>query len=617
MANIARIVHSKTARATTGADAGRVYGEDWNAAHILTGLENIDNTSDANKPISTATQTALDTKANTSSLAAVATSGSYPDLLNKPTIPAAQVNSDWNAGSGVAQILNKPTLGTASSHAATDFALVANNLSDLASASASRTNLGIYDYDTVAIATAATIPAVQNAIRTGGYAAVGDGGGALYARIASQPTHNGKFQSADGAWWELSEVVPNEVMFGAVSTATNAVQTAAIQSMFDYVAAKPGRKGMIVAAHTITSGLTLAGGVCIEWGQGGQSTFGQGTLLKGFNGDMITMGNASVLIRPQLNGVGATYTGAGIVVTGNGDQVIKDGTVVDMAGPCISVPTTDTCSRMRVEGGVYYRHTTTDPAFVLPTAAETVGARMFLGCMCPNSVMMDIGGANDLSIIGGVCTNLLFSSNAKKVRVTGVRIANAAIPATLTVSGIQHSFAGNIISGDVTLTGSNIGWGNDNIVAGTLSDTNTGSTPNTVSIVAKAYTPAWTAATTNPTIGNGSVVGEYERDGNYVVARVTANFGSTTTFGTGTYSFSLPITPYAHARDIIGPAFAFKSGTSFFEGVAYIVSGSSTVLLLLGAAPANNVGPTVPVTWASGDRIEFEIRYRITSTGNT
>ena len=35
---------------------------------------------------------------------------SYNDLDDKPTIPAAQVNSDWNAVSGVAEILNKPTL---------------------------------------------------------------------------------------------------------------------------------------------------------------------------------------------------------------------------------------------------------------------------------------------------------------------------------------------------------------------------------------------------------------------------------------------------------------------------------------------------------------------------
>ena len=52
---------------------------------------------------------------NKPNLATVATSGSYNDLSNKPTIPAAQVNSDWNSSSGVSQILNKPTLGTASS----------------------------------------------------------------------------------------------------------------------------------------------------------------------------------------------------------------------------------------------------------------------------------------------------------------------------------------------------------------------------------------------------------------------------------------------------------------------------------------------------------------------
>lgn len=47
---------------------------------------------------------------NKPSLAAVATSGNYHDLQNKPTIPAPQVNSDWNASSGIAQILNKPNL---------------------------------------------------------------------------------------------------------------------------------------------------------------------------------------------------------------------------------------------------------------------------------------------------------------------------------------------------------------------------------------------------------------------------------------------------------------------------------------------------------------------------
>ena len=48
-----------------------------------------------------------------------ATSG-VAEILNKPTIPAAQVNSDWNATSGVAQILNKPNVAIA---AYTEFTL--------------------------------------------------------------------------------------------------------------------------------------------------------------------------------------------------------------------------------------------------------------------------------------------------------------------------------------------------------------------------------------------------------------------------------------------------------------------------------------------------------------
>ena len=58
------------------------------------------------------TNSALTPYALSEDLATVATSGSYNDLSNKPTIPAAQVNADWNATSGKAQILNKPTIPT-------------------------------------------------------------------------------------------------------------------------------------------------------------------------------------------------------------------------------------------------------------------------------------------------------------------------------------------------------------------------------------------------------------------------------------------------------------------------------------------------------------------------
>lgn len=48
----------------------------------------------------------------TTDLAAVAMSGDYDDLLNKPTIPAAQIQSDWNQTNTSAKdyIKNKPTV---------------------------------------------------------------------------------------------------------------------------------------------------------------------------------------------------------------------------------------------------------------------------------------------------------------------------------------------------------------------------------------------------------------------------------------------------------------------------------------------------------------------------
>jgi hypothetical protein len=61
----------------------------------------------------------------------------YTDLLNRPVIPAAQVNSDWNATSGIAQILNRPSLSAvATSGSYSDLtgrpSLFSGNYNDLA-----------------------------------------------------------------------------------------------------------------------------------------------------------------------------------------------------------------------------------------------------------------------------------------------------------------------------------------------------------------------------------------------------------------------------------------------------------------------------------------------------
>jgi hypothetical protein len=51
-------------------------------------------------------------------------------------------------------------------------------------------------------------------VRTAGHYTAGDGGGALYRKVASEPAHAGKIQSADGTWWEIRESILTPEMFG-------------------------------------------------------------------------------------------------------------------------------------------------------------------------------------------------------------------------------------------------------------------------------------------------------------------------------------------------------------------------------------------------------------------
>src|SRR5690606_6144120 len=74
---------------------------------------------------------------------------------------------------------------------------------------------------TVATAQAYSPDIAPDYIRTAGYTDAGDGGGALYKQVASEPSHAGKFSItlSDGVtvvWYEIAEAVLRPEMFGAV-----------------------------------------------------------------------------------------------------------------------------------------------------------------------------------------------------------------------------------------------------------------------------------------------------------------------------------------------------------------------------------------------------------------
>lgn len=147
----------------------------------------------------TAQGTKADTAVQPADLATVATTGDYDDLTNKPTIPAAQVNSDWDAVSGVAQILNKPTLGTMAAESASDYTKTAN----LATVATTGAYSDLSGTPTIPTVNNATLTITQGGTTKGTFTANAgtdvtidvDAGG---SSLPTQTGNAGKFLTTDG-----------------------------------------------------------------------------------------------------------------------------------------------------------------------------------------------------------------------------------------------------------------------------------------------------------------------------------------------------------------------------------------------------------------------------------
>jgi hypothetical protein len=131
------------------------------------------------------------------------------------------------------------------------------------------------------------------------------------------------------------------------------------------------------------------------------------------------------------------------------------------------------------------------------------------------------------------------------------------------------------------------------------------------------YTPSWTGSATAPVISvNGSLVGRYSVAGKMCHVNIAMTAGSSTTFGTGTWGFSLPI-PVANVPfQFMGHAHCRDSGTANYERnviAQYSVSSGSVSLFVGGndAANNNNISATVPFTWTTGDALTIDISYEI------
>jgi len=122
-----------------------------------------------------------------------------------------------------------------------------------------------------------------------------------------------------------------------------------------------------------------------------------------------------------------------------------------------------------------------------------------------------------------------------------------------------------------------------------------------------AYAPTWTGSSTNPVIGNGTITGRYMRHGKMVVATINITAGSTTTYGSGFWSFTLPFT----ADTTVSPIGTAQILDSSF-GIVYtgnVIHVSSTTMVVYADSQSAAVGATVPMTWATSDTLRLTLTY--------
>jgi len=127
-----------------------------------------------------------------------------------------------------------------------------------------------------------------------------------------------------------------------------------------------------------------------------------------------------------------------------------------------------------------------------------------------------------------------------------------------------------------------------------------------------AYTPVWEATGTAPVLGNGVLTGSYVRIGDVVSFRLRLQINSTTTMGTGSYFFTLPIAMSAAEKGFMGNAAILDTGVAWYLGYEPIsVIPGTTNKFQINRYDGSTVGQTTPITFANGDNIYAWGQYNV------
>jgi hypothetical protein len=146
----------------------------------------------------------------------------------------------------------------------------------------------------------------------------------------------------------------------------------------------------------------------------------------------------------------------------------------------------------------------------------------------------------------------------------------------------------------------------------TAIQTNVNQTLGVLGGVWTAYTPVWTTTGTAPALGNGQLFGKFFQFGKYVTAHMIFVAGTTTTFGTGEYRFSLPVTAGGvGGSSAIGSGYVFDASANQIWTVVAVLPATTFVSAYFTAPALTNfvVNAAGPFTWATTDSLQLSVTY--------
>jgi hypothetical protein len=130
-----------------------------------------------------------------------------------------------------------------------------------------------------------------------------------------------------------------------------------------------------------------------------------------------------------------------------------------------------------------------------------------------------------------------------------------------------------------------------------------------------SYSPIWTAATTGPVLGNGTLIGQFHINDRSLRCWGALVIGSTTTLGSGTWSISIP------AACIVQPSVQFRSLGNFWINDVNLSAnrrvGSvsvvryQTVMNTFFSGTQSVINATAPFAWEDGDTLQWDVTYPI------